>query len=59
MDQSDQAPSLDDLRAEAGSHEEWQELAVMDGIVCQLTGTGQWAAQAQSTADPAKNPFDD
>lgn len=60
MDQRDHQSSLDDLRAGAGNLEEWRGLAVMDGIVCQLTGSGQGPAQAQVAASgPAKDPFDD
>jgi hypothetical protein len=60
MDQRDHQSGLDDLRAKVGNNEEWQGLAVMDGIVCQLTGSGQWAAQAQVPATgPAKDPFAD
>ena len=60
MDQRDHQSGLDDLQAKAGNSEEWQGLAVMDGIVCQLTGSEQWAAHAQIAATgPAKVPFAD
>lgn len=60
MDQRDDQSGLVDLRANVESNEEWQGLAVMDGIVCQLTGSGQWVAQAQVAATgPTKDPFAD
>ena len=59
MDQRDHQSGLDTPRAEAGIKEEWRGLAVMDGIVCQLTGSGQWAARALVPSAPAKDPFDD
>jgi hypothetical protein len=60
MDQRDDLSSLDGLGAKPGNQEEWQGLAVMDGIVCQLTGSGHGATHAQFAATrPAKDPFAD
>jgi hypothetical protein len=60
MDQRHHGSSLDDLRAEEAGHEEMQGLAVMNGIVCQLTGSGLTTVHTQAAAPVAvKDPFAD